>query len=284
MENNILYLLLVTSWAFVLFLFFFHRRKISALKKVLNESIKVEKELKTRLANETHENLDKDEKLQNLLQEKESIEDRFYKMLPALIEERKQKIDELLTHYSLQCNLLDPLFVAQKNEIFSQIIQIEKLMEDMGFNLSFEQIMKQLIELKKTTYKLECEQLFKSIMTFLNRLDKYDEQEKIEPDGIEIKKIELFYQNYIDEIEACDFRGKPELIQLKKKLLVLLLCFKEFKILHLYYIIWGKNIEKKADAETHKKQIENYKPEVLEKTKHVREKYNVIYQAKILAK
>ena len=270
METKILYILLIVSWLFILLLIFFYRRKTIERNK-LN---KTKKELEILLAKEQHENLDKEEKLQSLSLEKSVVESRFYKILPALVEERKQKIDELLTHYALQCNLLDPLYVAQKNEIYAQIIQIEVLMEDVGFNELFEQIKQQLTELKKRTYKLESEQLLAFTLAFLDSIDKENEREKKEPDKEEIKKIEQFYQNYIDEIEACEFKGKPELVELKKKLLVLLLCYKEFKILHLYYVIWGKNIEKSADAETHKKQIENYKPEVLEKTKPVKEKYS----------
>jgi hypothetical protein len=262
MENKTLFILLIVSWLLVLLLIFLYRRKIYQIKG-----------LETRLAKEQRESLGKEEKLQHLVQEKASIEGRFYKILPALVEERKQKIDELLTDFTLQCNLLNPLYVAQKNEVYAQIIRIEEFMEDIGFNELFEQIKQQLIELKKTTYKLECEQLFVSTMSFLDSIDKDDEKEKKDPDSEGIKKVDQFYQNYIEEISACEFKGKPELVELKKKLLVLLLCYKEFKILHLYYILWGKNIEKSADAETHKKQIENYKPEALEKTKPVREKY-----------
>jgi len=269
MENQTLYILLILSCLLILLLLFFFRKKNERVKELL----KVNSRLEAMLAKEQCENLDKEEKLQNLSHEKISIENRFYKILPALVEERKQKIDELLTHYSLQCNLINPYYIAQKNEIYAQIIKIEELMEDVGFNELFKQITQQLIDLKKTTYKLENEQLFTSIMKFLDSIDKEDEREKREPDGIEIKKIELFYQNYIEEIAACEFKGKPELVELKKKLLVLLLCYKEFKILHLYYVLFGKNIEKSADTETHKKQIENYKPEVLEKTKPVKEKY-----------
>ncbi|MCL2291354.1 MAG: hypothetical protein FWC34_11745 [Bacteroidetes bacterium] len=265
MENIILYILLIAGWLFTLFLIFFYRK----IKIECNELNEAKKRLEAMLTKEQQENLNKEEKLQSLAH----IESRFYKILPALVEERKQKIDELLTDFTLQCNLLNPLYVAQKNEIHAQIIKIEELMEDVGFNELFEQIKHQLIELKKTTYKLECEQLFTSTMAFLDSIDKDDEREKKEPDGEGIKKIEQFYQNYIEEIAACEFKGKSELIELKKKLLVLLLCYKEFKILHLYYILWGKNIEKSADAETHKKQIENYKPEALEKTKPVKEKY-----------
>jgi hypothetical protein len=269
MENKTLYILLITSWLFALLLVFFYRRRIYQVRKERNELNEAKEQLEAMLTKEQRENLDKEEKLQNLI----SIESRFYKILPALVEERKQKIDELLTHFALQCNLLNPLYVAQKNEIYAQIIKIEKLMEDVGFNELFEQIKHQLIELKKTTYKLECEQLFTSTMTFLDSIDKDDERESKDSDKEGVKKIEQFYQNYIEEIATCEFKGKLELIELKKKLLVLLLCYKEFKILHLYYILWGKNIEKNADAETHKKQIENYKPEALERTKFVKEKY-----------
>ena len=269
MENNIPYILLIASWLFIFFLIFFYRRKIYRVEKECNKLSEAKKRLEMMLTKEQQENLDKEEKLQNLI----AIESRFYKILPVLVEERRQKIDELLTHSTLQCNLLDPLYVARKNEIYTQIIKVEELMEDVGFNELFEQITQQLIELKKTTYKLESEQLFASTMSFLNSIDKEDEREKKNPDKEGIKKIEQFYQNYIEEIAACEFKGKPELVKLKKKLLVLLLCYKEFKILHLYYLLWGKNIEKSADAETHKKQIENYKPEVLEKTKPVKEKY-----------
>jgi len=269
MENNTLYILLVASWLLVLFLTFVVYR-IKKEKQALTE---IRKNLEALLVKGQYENLNKDEKLLSLAQEKTSIENRFYKILPALVEERKQKIDQLLTHYALQCNLLNPLYVAQKNEIYAQIIKIEELMEDVGFHELFEEITQQLTELKKTTYKLESEQLFTSTMMFLDSIDKEDEKEKKEPDSEGFKKMEQFYQNYIQEIADCEFKGKPELVELKKKLLVLLLCYKEFKILHLYYVLWGKNIEKSADAETHKKQIENYKPEALEKTKPVKEKY-----------
>jgi len=265
MENIILYALLIVGWLSASLFILLYRRT----KNKCNEFCEGKKKLEALLTKEQQENLDKEKKLQNLLH----IEGRFYKILPALVEERKQKIDELLIHYALQCNLLHPLYVAQKNEIRSQIIKMEELIEDIGFNELFEQIKLQLIELKKNAYKFESEQLFAFLMMFLESINKEDDREKIELNSEGLKKIEQFYQNYIEEIKACEFKGKTELVELKKKLLVLLLCYKEFKILHLYYIIWGKNIENNADTETHKKQIENYKPEVLEKTKFVKEKY-----------
>jgi len=273
MENKTLYILLTVSWLIVLFLIWRSQRKIKRIKTERNKLSVENKKLETLLTQEQWENLDKEKKLKSLEHEKQSIENRFYKVLSALTEERKQKMDELLTHFALQCNLLDPYFIAQKNEIYMQIIKLEALMGDVGFPELFEEIKYQLIDLKKSAYKLECEQLLATIMAFLDSIHKNDEQEKKYPDKELIKKKEKFYQNYIEEISACEFKGKPELVALKKKLLVLMLCYKEFKILHLYYVIFGKNIEKNADAETHKKQIENYKPEALEKTKPVKAKY-----------
>ena len=257
----------------MLFLIWRYQRKVYRIKTERNKLTAENKKLEVLWAQEQQENLNKEKKLKSLEHEKQSIENRFYKVLSALTEERKQKMDELLTHYALQCNLLDPYFIAQKNEIYMQIIKLEALMGDVGFPELFEEIKYQLIDLKKTTYKLESEQILSAIMSFLDCIDKNDEQEKKDPDKEIIKKKERFYQNYIEEIAACEFKGKPELVALKKKLLVLMLCYKEFKILHLYYVLFGKNIEKNADAETHKKQIENYKPEALEKTKPVKAKY-----------